>query len=87
MADLVRYYAIVGRGRAPDNPSGLARRRSVDDDLIDESLRRDMSWGHTTAIAEWDRGEELARDLVELSEADAEQLIERFREKWGAQQG
>jgi hypothetical protein len=87
MADLVRYYAIVGRGRSPDNPSGLARRRNVGDNLIDESLRRDMSWGDTTAIAEWDRGEELSRDLVEISEADAAQLIERFREKWGAQQG
>jgi hypothetical protein len=87
MADPVRYYAIVGRGRASDSPSGLARRRSVGDNLIDESLRRDMSWGDTTAIAEWDRGEELSRDLVEISEADAAQLIERFREKWGAQQG
>ena len=87
MTELVRYYAIVGRGRAPDNPSGLARRRFEGNNLIDESLRRDMSWGDTTAIAEWDRGEELSRDLVEISEADAAQLIQRFREKWGAQRG
>ena len=87
MADLVRYYAIIGRGRILDNPSGLARRRSVDGIPVDESLRRDMSWGDTTAIAEWDRGEELARDLIEISESDAAQLIERFREKWDAQQG
>jgi len=26
-------------------------------------------------------------DLVEISEAEAQALIERFREKWGAQQG
>ena len=56
-----------------------------DGDLIDESLRRDLTWGDTTAIAEWDRGEELTRDLVEISEAEAEALIERFREKWGAE--
>jgi hypothetical protein len=86
MADQVRYYAIVGRGRTLDNPSGLARRRSVGGIPVDESLRRDMSWGDTTAIAEWDRGEELSRDLVEISEADAAQLIERFRERWSAQQ-
>ena len=85
MADLVRYYAIVGRGRTLDNPSGLARRRSVGGIPVDESLRRDMSWGDTTAIVEWDRGEELSRDLIEISEADAAQLIEQFREKWGAQ--
>jgi hypothetical protein len=87
MADLVRYYAIIGRGRTLDNPSGLARRRGVGGIPVDESLRRDMSWGDTTAIAEWDRGEELSRDLIEISEADAAQLIERFREKWDAQQG
>jgi hypothetical protein len=87
MADQARYYAIVGRGRTLDNPSGLARRRSVGGIPVDESLRRDLSWGDTTAIAEWDRGEELSRDLVEISEADAAQLIERFRERWSAQQG
>jgi hypothetical protein len=87
MPDLVRYYAIIGRGRTLDNPSGLARRRSVDGIPVDESLRRDMSWGDTTAIAEWDRGEELARDLIEINEADATQLIERFREKWSAERG
>ena len=87
MADQIRYYAIVGRGRTSDNPSGLARRRDVDGNLVDESLRGDLSWGHTTAIAEWDRGEELTRDLVEISEAEAEQLIERFRQEWGAKQG
>jgi hypothetical protein len=87
MANQARYYAIVGRGRTLDNPSGLARRRSVGGIPVDESLRRDLSWGDTTAIAEWDRGEELSRDLVEISEADAAQLIERFRERWSAQQG
>ena len=86
MTDQVRYYAIVGRGRALDNPSGLARRRTVGGIPVDESLRRDMSWGDTTAIAEWDRGEELSRDLVEISETDAAQLVERFRERWSAQQ-
>ena len=29
----------------------------------------------------------MGADLVEISEADAERLIEGFREKWGAQQG
>jgi hypothetical protein len=78
----VHYYAIIGRGRAKSDPSGLARRSIVGNEVTDESLRRDMTWGHTTAIAEWDRGEELTRDLVEISEAEAEALVERFREKW-----
>jgi len=78
----MRYYAIAGRGRTSENPSGLARRRIIGGNFVDEALHRDMAWGPTTAIAEWDRGEELTRDLVEISELEAEQLIERFREKW-----
>jgi hypothetical protein len=77
------YYAIILRGHTTSDPSGLARRRVIDDITVDESLRRDMTWGQTSAIAEWDHGEELTLDLVEISEAEAEGLIERFREKWG----
>ena len=29
-----------------------------------------------------DRGEEMSRELVEISEEEAEALIERFRQKW-----
>jgi hypothetical protein len=79
----VHYYAIIGRGRTLSDPSGLARRSVVGKDVIDESLRRDMSWGPTTAITEWDHGEELTRDLVEISESEAQELIERFRGRWG----
>ncbi len=82
MAEETHYYAIVGRGRNMENPSGLARRRTVGGIIVDESLRRDMTWDSTSAIAEWDRGEELTRDLVKISEDEARRLIERFREKW-----
>ncbi len=82
MPDQIHYYAIVGRGRNQGNPSGLARRRRVDGQRVDESLRHNMSWGDTTVIAEWDRGEEITRDLVEISEEEAQALIERFRQKW-----
>lgn len=79
----VHYYAIVGRGRTTSDPSGLARRSVLGDEVRDESLHRDLTWGHTTAIAEWNRGEELTRDLVEISEDEAQELVERFRRKWG----
>jgi len=82
VSDETRYYAIVGRGHTPSDPTGLARRVVLNDGITDESLRRDLTWGHTTAIVEWNRGEELTRDLVEISEVEAQALIERFREKW-----
>ena len=82
MTDEIKYYAIIGRGRKSSDPTGLARRVVLRDGIIDESLRRDLTWGHTNAIVEWNRGEEITRDLVEISEAEAQALIERFREKW-----
>ena len=81
MADAVKYYAIVGFGRTPQNPSGLARRVVSADGQIDEALRRDLTWQRDAAIIEWEHGDAGA-DLVEISEADAQALIERFREKW-----
>jgi len=76
------YYAIIGRGRAPSDPSGLARRVKSGDEIVDQSLRRDMTWGSTTVIAEWDHGEDLTRDLKKISKTAADELIERFRQKW-----
>ena len=82
MANETKYYAIIGRGHKSSDPTGLARRVVLRDGIIDESLRRDLTWGHTNAIVEWNRGEELTRDLIEVSEAEAQALIERFRKKW-----
>ena len=77
-----QYYAIIGRGEALSNPSGLARRIKDGDESVDESLRRDLSWGPTTAISVWDYGEDLTQDLKKISGQEADELIERFREKW-----
>jgi hypothetical protein len=82
MADGTDYYTIVGVGRSKAHPSGLARRRYTPEGRTDESLRKDLSWGPTNAITEWEAGN-LAGELVEISEQDADELIERFRERWG----
>jgi hypothetical protein len=79
----IQHYAIIARGRTPSDPSGLARRVIRGDETVDQSLRRDLSWGPTTAIVEWEYGEELIHDLRKISKAEADELIERFREKWG----
>jgi hypothetical protein len=80
-----QYYAIIGRGESPSRPSGLARRTKDTDGTVDESLRRDLSWGPTTAIAEWDYGENLIQDLRPISKQEAYELIERFRMNWSQQ--
>jgi len=80
--EIVKYYAIVGSGRTAQSPSGIARRTTSANGQIDESLRRDLTWQRDSAIIEWEYGDAGA-DLVEISEAEARELIERFREKWG----
>jgi hypothetical protein len=82
VGDPVKYYAIVGSGRTPQNPSGLARRILSADGQVDEALRRDLTWQRDAAIIEWEHGDAGA-DLVEISETEAQALVERFREKWG----
>ena len=87
IADEVTYYAVVSGDSTSSDPSGLARRRRLQaGGFVDEALHRDLTWGHTSAIVEWNR-DAMDFNLVEISEADAAQLIERFRGKWGTQQG
>jgi hypothetical protein len=83
VAGEVKYYAIVGAGRTPQTPSGLARRRSAAAGPVDEALRRDLSWKPDSAIVEWEYGE-VGADLAEISEAAAERLIAMFRLTWDA---
>jgi hypothetical protein len=76
----VSYFAIVDFDETIDNPSGLVRRTEDDEGFSDESLRRDLSWGHSSAIVSWERGE--GAPLIEVSAEDAERLIEQFRQRW-----
>ena len=78
----VTYYVIKGVGRNPSEPSGLVRRRFTDKGRLDEALRENMTWERDTAIIEWEYGN-LTGTLTEISEAEAQGLIERFRERWG----
>ena len=83
MADKITYYAVVDDDATVEQPYGLVRRLEFDGDgFTDETLRRDFSWAFTPAIAEWKHGD-LSYDLVEVSHAQASEIIEHFREKWG----
>jgi hypothetical protein len=78
---MVTYYSIFIGGTS--SPAGIARRKIRGDGGIeDEMLRRSMSWEPDSLIAEWKRGD-ATEDLVEISEQDARELVERFRERWG----
>jgi hypothetical protein len=85
MADDVKYFAIVRGSDSPEHPSGLARRTVTPRGRLDETLRRDLTWVRDSAIYEWERGEEMGADLVEISEADAQRVIQGFQRTWGGQ--
>jgi hypothetical protein len=85
MGGNVRYYAVLGSHRTIENPSGLTRRTDTNEGPLDESLRRDLTWSRSSEIYEWEHGEEMGPDLVEVSEEEAGRIIERFRVKWAGQ--
>ena len=82
MTENVTYYAIILDAQAK-RPAGLARRTLTPEGRLDEAIRRDLSWERDSVIYEWERGEELGTELVEISEAEAAELMERFRAEWG----
>jgi hypothetical protein len=85
MPDEVKYYAMMLTGDTLSNPSGLTRRRVFDDGGIsDEAFKRDQSWGHTPLIAAAERGD-MTFEVVEVSEEEAERIIEQFRVQWGSE--
>jgi hypothetical protein len=85
MAAQITYYAIIDYRATREDPAGIARRRHVESGgFEDEALDRNMNWQFTPVIVEWKRAES-TDDLVEITEDEAERIIERFRAKWEAQ--
>lgn len=83
MGEKVTYYAMVFSDH-PQEAKGLARRRILrDGGIVDEALHKDLRWHPSDTIDSWRRGE-ASQDLVEISEAEAERIIERFRELFGS---
>jgi hypothetical protein len=83
MPEDITYYAVVSGNRTAQDPSGLARRRRLHGGgFEDEALSKDLTWKHTSAIVESSR-DAMDFGLIEISEAEALTLIERFGEKWG----
>ena len=82
VAENVTYYAIIRNGRSIENASGLARRTLTPEGRLDEALRRSLAWERDSAIYEWEYGD-VGAELVEISETEAAELIERFQVRWG----
>jgi hypothetical protein len=80
MTHPITYFAIIGRGTTVEHPLGLLRRLQHDVGFSDEALQRDMSWAFTPLIVEYEH-DSYGRELVEVSHAQADQIIQYFRQK------
>jgi hypothetical protein len=82
MVDRITYYAIIDYRSSRADPAGIARRRPLaEGGFRDEALHRDLNWQFTPLIVEWKRAES-SDDLEEVTEDEAERIIERLRERW-----
>lgn len=82
MAEQITYYAIIDYHATREDPAGLVRRVRHDTGFRDEALERDLNWRFTQAIVEWVRAES-TDDLIEVSEEEADRIVDRFRQEWG----
>ena len=82
----ITYYAILDYRSSREEPAGLARRRTIDTGgFTDEALNRGLEWEFTPLVAAWKRAES-TDDLVEISEEEANRIVERFRARWGTRE-
>lgn len=82
MAATFTYYAILNpRFSTVDSPAGLVRRVQNEQGFHDEALHKDLAWHPSATIVDWEQGE-TSTNLVEISEEQAQSIIEGFQERW-----
>ncbi len=78
MADKVTYYAVVNDLSSRAKPSGVFRRTYTEDGRLDEAFTRNLIWERSWLLASAERGD-LANDFIEITEDEADQIVERIR--------
>ena len=81
MPDEVTYYAVVNDLSSRDRPAGVFRRTYTDDGgRSDEAFSRNLRWEYSTSLISAERGD-LANEYIEITEDEANQIVERIRAK------
>ena len=82
MADKVIYYAVVNDLSTRDRPAGLFRRTYTQaGGLRDEAFTRNLIWKNSSTLVSAERGD-LENDFIEITEDEANQLMEQLRARW-----
>jgi hypothetical protein len=80
----VTYYAIVDDYSSRDKPAGVLRRVKHEGGQHDEAFGRDLTWGHTSMLYSYERGNR-DNELYQISEEEAERIVERIRRSVGGE--
>ena len=79
MAAKVTYFAVVNDLSNRQRPAGVFRRTYTEDGgRSDEAFTRNLRWEYSTSLISAERGD-LANEFIEISEAEANQIVERIR--------
>ncbi len=78
MPEKVTYYAIVNEFSSRGRPGGVLRRVEDDDGQSDQAFGRGLKWEHSSLLYAAERGN-LDNEFVEISEDEADQIVERIR--------
>lgn len=80
MADevTVTYYAIVDDFSSRDRPAGVLRQTRDERGRRDEGFGRDLKWGRTALLLEYEHGD-MTNRFYPITEEEAERIVERIR--------
>jgi hypothetical protein len=74
----ITYYAIVDDFSSREEPAGVLRRTIDDEGRDDEAFTTNLRWEHSGSLYSYERGNADAK-LYEITEAEANQIVERIR--------
>jgi hypothetical protein len=86
MPTKITYYAIVNDYSTPKRPSGVIRRTEDDEGEHDDAFTRALTWERTPLLYSYERGNRDA-EFYEISEDEANQIVERIRRSVAGQAG
>lgn len=82
MPDRILYYAVVDELSSRERPAGLFRRTYTEaGGLRDEAFTRNLIWKNSSTLVSAERGD-LENDFIEITEDEANQLMEQLRARW-----
>jgi hypothetical protein len=78
MPTKITYYAIVNEYSSKERPGGVIRRIQDDEGRDDQAFTRNLKWEHTGTLYSYERGDG-DNQIYEISEEEAERVVERIR--------